>query len=95
VLGTKIIDGLAVEGQRITSDSTAGGAQDDKWRSVIESWYSPELRLILLLKKTTFMGESTTRLGNMNFTEPDPLLFRVPSDYTIVEQPTLKELESK
>jgi hypothetical protein len=32
------------------------------------------------------MGDGSTRLAHINRAEPDPLLFQVPSDYTIVDQ---------
>jgi hypothetical protein len=40
----------------------------------------------LLQNESNSLGESTTRRVNINRAEPDPLLFRIPSDYTIVDQ---------
>jgi hypothetical protein len=54
--------------------------------AVSESWYSPELRMILLQKRSDCIGDGTTRLEHLNRAEPNALLFQVPSDYTIVDQ---------
>lgn len=86
-LGAQFINGLAADGRRVTTTSPSGGLRGDGWKAVIESWYSPELRMILLQKESSSMGESTTRLENINRAEPDALLFRIPADYTIVDQP--------
>ena len=86
-LGTQLIQGLTSDGRRVTSvspHSIPGCAENV---SVIESWYSAELRMTLLQKRSNCIGESTTRLEHINRAEPDPLLFRVPPDYTIVDQP--------
>jgi hypothetical protein len=83
-LGTQIIEGIFADGRRVTSlsiDSKSGC--DDK--AVNESWYSPELRTILLQKTSNSMGDSVTRLEHIDRQEPDPGLFQVPVDYTIVE----------
>jgi hypothetical protein len=85
-LGTELIDGLAAEGKRITSAYPASGTSADQRPTVVESWYSPELKLILLQKESgSPLGESTTRVENLNRAEPDPLLFQIPSDYIAVE----------
>ena len=80
-LGIEFIDGLSAEGKRITS--VQAGA--DQHRMVVESWYSRELRLILLQKESSPQGESTTRVENLNRAEPDPLLFQMPPDYTVID----------
>jgi hypothetical protein len=87
-LGTQVIDGIAAEGTRATSTSPATFRQA-AWKSLIESWRSPELGIILLEKEShvpNTLWDSTTRLENINRAEPDPLLFRIPSDYTVVDQ---------
>jgi hypothetical protein len=89
-LGNKFIDGLAADGRRMTTIPPAGSSQYGERKSVIESWYSPELRMILLQNESNSLGESTTHLENINRAEPDPLLFFIPSDYTIVDQPGYK-----
>jgi hypothetical protein len=87
-LGVLQMSGLAAEGRRITNNipkTEHAEAQED----VNECWYSPELQMMLLRQvHHTSMGESTTRLENIDRSEPDPLIFQVPSDYTIEDGPT-------
>jgi hypothetical protein len=85
-LGNRLIEGLATDGQRITSVSSGSLPGCDENVAVIESWYSRELRVALLQKRSNCMGNGTTRLEHIDRTEPDPLLFQVPSDYTVVDQ---------
>jgi hypothetical protein len=84
-LGTQLIEGLSAEGKRITSASSPMPGCDRNV-AVTESWYSPELRMTLLQKHSNCFGDGTASLENINRAEPDPLLFGVPWDYTIVEQ---------
>src|SRR5437879_4476494 len=83
-LGRMLIDGLAADGRRTTSVSPPIPGCDENM-AVTESWYSQELRVILLQKWSNCMGDGTTRFEHMNQAEPDPLLFQMPSDYTIVD----------
>lgn len=86
-LGTQVIGGLIVEGQRITHSypkTDRSVAQE----SVNESWYSQELQMMVLKQvHQTLLGDSTTRLENIHQTEPDLLLFQVPPEYTIQDWP--------
>jgi hypothetical protein len=86
-LATQLIGGLTVEGRRITNNipkTEHAEAQED----VNEAWYSPELQMMVLRQvHHTSMGESTTRLENIDRSDPDPLLFQVPPDYTIEDWP--------
>jgi hypothetical protein len=84
-LGTRIVEGIVADGKRITSVSLDSKSGCDENKAVNESWYSSELRMILLEKTSNSMGDDTTRLEHINRQEPDPRLFQVPSDYTIVE----------
>jgi hypothetical protein len=77
-LGTQIVEGIVADGKRITSVC-------DQNTAVNESWYSSELKVILLEKTSTSMGNGTTRLEHINREEPDSRLFQPPPDYTIVE----------
>ena len=54
---------------------------------VMEYWTSPDLKLTVVSKNSDLrMGDSTMRLQNINRSEPDPALFRVPADYQIVDE---------
>jgi len=48
-----------------------------------EIWASPDLQEILLEKLTNGKEERVTRLYNIKRTEPDPDLFKIPSDYVL------------
>jgi hypothetical protein len=84
-LGTQLIEGLSVEGKRVTSisDSSAGCEENV---AVVETWYSADLQMTVLHKWSNCAGTGTVRLEHIDRTEPDPLLFRVPAGYTTVEQ---------
>src|SRR6185437_3752240 len=50
--------------------------------SLTERWYSPDLQINLLVKQSDpRMGETVTRLVNINRSEPTKSLFEIPSDY--------------
>ena len=86
-LGTRLIEGLTATGERITTVSSQSSPACEDNVSVVESWYSTELRIILLQKRSNCMGTGETRLEHISLTEPDPLLFQVPPDYSTVDQP--------
>jgi len=70
--GYQLIDGLAAEGQRIASIFPVFMPGCDEQVAMSDSWYSPELRIILLQKRANCMGDSTTRLEHINRAEEDP-----------------------
>jgi hypothetical protein len=87
-LGTQTIEGLVSDGHRMTTTWPVGSMGND--REVVttnESWQSKELGMTVLSRNSDLRsGERTTKLININRAEPDPVLFQVPSDYTIEEQ---------
>ena len=86
-LGTQTIEGVLAEGSRTTVTYPIGAVGNDRpITSVSETWTSPELKTAVLSKNSDPRhGESTTRLTNISRVEPDPSLFRIPSDYEIVD----------
>jgi hypothetical protein len=86
-LGSRTIEGVPAEGTRCTTVWPAGFlGQDESVTTVTETWTSPQLRVIVLIKRDDPRnGETTTRLVNISRAEPDPALFQVPSDYTVIE----------
>ena len=70
VLGTQSIEGVTVEGTRVTGPLT------------IETWTSPELKVDLIVRSSN--GYSS-KLIHLTRTEPDPALFRPPDDYRVVD----------
>jgi hypothetical protein len=84
-LGQKSIEGIAVQGTRITRTIPAG-AMGNANPIVItsERWDSPDLQVMVLeTRSDPRFGTSTFRLTNINRGEPDPSLFTVPSDFTL------------
>ncbi len=71
-LGQQVIEHLSANGTRITSGLT-----------VSESWFAPDLRVVVMSKRTGQQGETTYRLTNVSRLAPPPSLFEVPSDYRI------------
>ena len=54
--------------------------------SVNETWYSPELQMMILSKRSDpRFGESTYRVTNIVRSEPESALFQIPSEYTIID----------
>jgi hypothetical protein len=87
-LGTHTIEGISAEGTRITTTFPAGSVGNDReFTTTSETWVSKDLGVTLLSKQSDpRYGETTTRLTDISQTEPDPNLFLVPTDYTIVDQ---------
>jgi hypothetical protein len=84
-LGTKTIDGIPVTGTRTTTTIPAGTIGNDKDLTISrETWYSPDLKLVIQSTQTDpRFGETTYSLMNIQRSEPDPALFQVPAGYTI------------
>jgi hypothetical protein len=87
-LGTKLIDGIPVQGTKWTHTIPAGEQGNDRPISTVtESWTSPDLKeMIESSSSDPRNGESVTRLTNIDRNNPDPSLFQVPADYEIVDE---------
>jgi hypothetical protein len=85
-LGTEMIDGVLVQGTRITVTTPTGVEGNDRpLARTCEHWRYEEMDLMLLSKCTDpRTGETTRRLDNFDRTEPDPVLFQIPPEYTVV-----------
>ena len=54
---------------------------------ISEQWFSDELQVLVMTKHNDpRSGESVYRLRNVLRIEPDPSLFMVPGDYSLVER---------
>jgi hypothetical protein len=87
-LPPQMIDGLYVEGTRITRVIPAGSMGNDREITTVqEVWRSRELG-IEVLRKTTDprSGESTMEMKDLSRDEPSPDLFQIPADYKIIQQ---------
>jgi hypothetical protein len=88
-LGTQPVEGVPAQGTRITRTIDAG-QMGNALPIVIttETWFSPELKVLVISKSSDpRIGDTTYKLTNIQRTEPDPVLFQVPADYTIRDQP--------
>ena len=96
-LGTRAIEGVVAEGTRTTITIPANTIGNERALEIVsERWYSPELQLEVLTRRNDpRFGETTYTLTNIQRSEPSPLLFEVPPDYTVNEdtaRPLIKTL---
>jgi hypothetical protein len=86
-LGTQTIEGVTAEGTRLTFTIPAGEIGNTLPMELVrETWYSPELQVVVMSKfRDPRSGETTYRLTNLSRSEPDHSLFGVPADYNVSE----------
>jgi hypothetical protein len=86
-LGTQTINGVSAQGTRTTRTIPAGEMGNEKPIAIVkETWYSPELQITVMTKRTDpRTGETVSQLTNIQKQEPAATLFQVPSDYSVKE----------
>jgi hypothetical protein len=87
VLAAKTLEGVRVEGRRMTT-TIAAGAIGNEWPMTIvsEEWTSPDLQVLVLTdRKDPRNGDSSYKLQGIQRGDPSPSLFQVPSDYEVRE----------
>jgi TonB family protein len=84
-LGKQMVEGVECEGARTVTTIPIGAVGNERpLETVGETWYSPELKMIILSKRSDpRFGESTYRVTNISRSEPETTLFQVPSDYAV------------
>ncbi len=84
-LGTKTIEGVSVEGTRITFEIPAGQIGNDKPMQVVdERWFSKELQVLVMSRHLDpIAGEHVFKLVNIKRIEPSTELFAIPSGFKI------------
>lgn len=84
-LGTKTIEGIQAVGTRTTTTIPTGAIGNDKALVITrETWYSPELKLVIQsTQNDPRFGQTTYSLTNVQRNEPDAILFQAPADYKI------------
>jgi hypothetical protein len=89
-LGTQVIEGVKAEGTRLSETIPAGSIGNDQPILIVtERWYSPDLQMVIMSKRSDpRVGETTFRITNISRTEPAATLFQVPADYTLEKAPT-------
>jgi len=88
-LGTKQIEGVNAIGTRRTETIPTGTIGNDRPITIAdERWESTELKVLVSSDHhDPRTGDVKYRLTNINRSEPDGVLFTVPSDYTMREMP--------
>jgi len=96
-LGTQTMEGVSAEGTRTTVTIPAGQIGNEQpIITVTERWYSPELQVTVMNKRTDpRTGTTTYKLMNISRSEPSPALFQVPSDYAVIEPDTRRTFINK
>lgn len=86
-LGTQMMDGLQAQGTRTTRTIPAGQIGNEQPIQIVtESWYSPELQMVVLRKSSDpRRGETVTQLMNVSRGEPASTLFQVPVDFKVTQ----------
>ncbi len=87
-LGNRLVAGVEATGTRETVTIPAGTIGNEQpIEMVSERWYSEELQLEVMTKRSDpRSGETTFELRNLQRVEPLPSLFEVPADYTVNER---------
>jgi len=80
-LGTQIIEGVEFEGHRTTTTMV----DDPSLIGIQEHWRSAELGLIGLTSSSDPDTEESVKIQRSDRKEPDPSLFVIPSDYSVVD----------
>ena len=88
-LGTQIVSGVSAEGTRTTLTIPAGQIGNAQAIQVVsERWYSPELQLVVLQKRSDPRnGDTVYQLSNLSRAEPPSNLFAVPADFQVSDAP--------
>ena len=87
-LGSQMMEGVMVEGEKLTTTYPVGAQGNDRpIVTTFEAWRSKELNTDVVRKfSDPRSGEETFKLTKIERTEPDPTLFQIPTDYTIVDE---------
>jgi len=93
-LGKQMIEGVQAEGTQSTMTIPAGDIGNElPIASISERWYSPELQIVVISKRSDpRFGETTYHLMNIQRGEQPATLFEVPSDYTVTEGPPMPKM---
>ena len=85
-LGQREIEGITAEGTRTTMSIPAGTIGNDRpVETVVERWYSPDLKTVVLIERTDpRFGKSVFRLTSIKRADPAAALFIVPSELKII-----------
>lgn len=97
ILGSQRIEGVEAQGKRTVTTIPAGEIGNTLPIEITEeSWYSPELKTVVMTKRhDPRSGDTTYRLTNINRRDPERSLFQVPGDYKVIEKSSLRRAPAK
>jgi len=87
-IGSDSIEGLPVRGVRISQTYPPGALGNDRPLTIVtESWYSEDLKINLLTKRTDpRYGVQTVRVTELARQEPDAALFAISDEYKLFKE---------
>jgi hypothetical protein len=87
-LGVQAIEGVPAKGSRLIQAWPTGSQGNDRpFQTTSETWYSEELKMMVLTKSVDpRRGENTSKFINIDRTEPPASLFAPPPEYSVVEE---------
>jgi len=93
-LGKQMVEGVECDGERAVTTMPAGTIGNDRpIETVNETWYSPELKIMILSKRSDpRFGESTYSVTNITRSEPYAEIFLPPSDYKLIDGDSKKQI---
>ena len=85
-LGTRTMEGVPAHGVRETQTIAADDSGTGNEVQVVdEYWYSEDLRIDMLIKHSDpRSGDLIRTVTHVSRTDPDPVIFTVPSDYKVI-----------
>jgi len=96
-LGTQEVNGVLAQGKRTTRVIPAGKMGNQLPITIVtETWYSPDLHMIVMSKRTDpRFGDTTFQVENIQRGEPAADLFQPPADYTLTDEPRMRTFRFK
>lgn len=90
-VGVESLNGVLATHTRDTLTIPQGQIGNNRDIHVVnERWYSDDLQMLVkTVNSDPRFGENTYELTNVTRGEPDPALFQIPPDYTVVDAPTI------
>jgi hypothetical protein len=91
-LGTQEVNGVLAHGKRTTRTIAAGKIGNQLPITIVtETWYSSDLHMIVMSKRTDpRFGDTTFQVENIQRGEPSADLFQLPADYTMTDGPSVR-----
>jgi hypothetical protein len=89
-LSPQSVAGVLTEGTRTTSIIPIGTGSSERDITVVtECWRSPELKIVLRMTQDDPRKDMRTEeVTELQRSEPNPALFHIPSDYTVIDDNT-------